>query len=109
MCVLCYEKGKRNISEKVEEYIKTNLIDGFSKDNLDFPSALCNGCYLLLHNKMTGKEANLPHVHSYDLERPQMLRDSECNCKICKLQKQQLTISLIRKNGAILRVMKHLT
>ena len=54
VCVVCYRKGEKRILDKELEYIQKQLIDGFSRDNLDFPSALCNGCHFLLQQQMTG-------------------------------------------------------
>ena len=100
VCVTCYRKGDKSISKKEVEYIQNNLINGFSKDNLDFSSALCNGCHLKLHNKMTGKEAELPTVESYDPESPQLLRDyCQFTCKMCQVAKSSINSQLKKKRG----------
>ena len=101
VCVMCYRKGSKSISKKEVEYIQTNLINGFTLDNLDFPSALCNGCHLKLHNNMMGKETELPIVLNYDPERPQLLRDfSQCTCKICQVAKSSAINSKLKKPWA---------
>ena len=33
VCVVCYKKGNRTISENETKYIRENLIDGFAIDN----------------------------------------------------------------------------
>ena len=84
VCIICYLKGDRHISQKEFDYIKLNVIYGLSSDNSDFPSGLCNGCQLLLNKQINGHDISLPKVESYDPERPLILRDTlECTCKIC--------------------------
>ena len=84
VCIICYHKGDRNISQKEFDYIKLNVIYGLSSNNSDFPSGLCNGCQLLLNKQINGHDISLPKVESYDPGRPLILRDTlECTCKIC--------------------------
>ena len=86
VCILCYKRGNRSISQKEMEHIQDNIIHELKRDNLDFPSAICKGCHLLLNKRLNGFAITLPHVESYDPERPLLLRDTpECNCKICKV------------------------
>ena len=102
-------KGSKSISKKEVEYIQTNLINGFTLDNLDFPLALCNGCHLKLHNNMMGKETELPIVLNYDPLRPQLLHDfSQCTCKICQVAKSSAINSKLKKNVAVPSLMKRL-
>ena len=85
VCILCYKRGNRSISQKEMEHIQDNIIHELKRDNLDFPSAICKGCHLLLNKRLNGFAITLPHVESYDPERPLLLRDTQCNCKICKV------------------------
>ena len=98
VCIICYRKGNRSLSNKEVEFIQNNLIIDFSEDNLDFPSSLCNGCHLRLSNKIMGKESTLPYVESYDPERPQLLRDVKCLCKICCVAKSTIGCTKEKKN-----------
>ena len=41
VCVVCYKKGNRSLTEKQTNYIRENLIYEFAIDNPDFPAAIC--------------------------------------------------------------------
>ena len=75
----------RQTSKSVKKFV----IKDYNAEDLDFPSALCNGCYLLLNKKAKGFDVQLPIVASYDPERSKSLRSSSsvCNCRICQVAK----------------------
>ena len=89
VCIVCHRKGSRSLSNNDIESVKKFVIKDYNVEDLDFPSALCNGCYLLLNKKAKGFEVQLPIVASYDPERSKSLRSSSsvCNCRICQVAK----------------------
>ena len=74
VCVICYRKGERRISDRELRWIQSNLIEGYNKEDVDFPIAMCGGCHYLLSKRMSGDEVALPVVDNYDPERSYMLR-----------------------------------
>ena len=90
VCVLCYHKGDRPISEREIKCIDQYLIEGYTPDNPDFPNALCTGCHIDLSKKIADSEYQLhPKVQDYDAGRTKYLRSvtSCCACKICTVAK----------------------
>ena len=101
VCVVCYRKSSRIVSERDIKTIQTYLIDGYTKDNINFPSGLCNGYHLLLVKKSVDENTVLPLLYSYDPERPTLLRsDLVCPCKICKVCKKYAKYSIVRKENS---------
>ena len=43
VCVLCYGKGKRPLSDR--EIKKDSVIEGYEIDDLNFPDRLCEQCH----------------------------------------------------------------
>ena len=87
VCVLCFKKGNRPISESELNFIQSNIIERYDVTNLNFPCVLCDACHILI-SKTSSNEVNvkLPEVESYDPLRPKILRDSEkCDCRICNI------------------------
>ena len=101
VCVVCYRKSSRIVSKRDIKTIQTYLIDGYTKDNINFPSGLCNGCHLLLVKKSVDENTVLPLLYSYDPERPTLLHsDLLCPCKICKVAKSTQNTLLSKKKKA---------
>ena len=71
VCIACYRKGSPLLSKNDISCVQKFIIRGYYVENLNIPSALCNGCFLLLNKKKSnGHDVNLPTVDSYDPERP---------------------------------------
>ena len=47
VCVVCYKKGNRDISENEQLWIQDNLIDGYDANDANFPAAVCTFPYLI--------------------------------------------------------------
>ena len=88
VCVVCSRKVKRKMNDRKVNAVKDFLIEGYDRDNSDFPSGICNGCHLLLEKRRTDESTVLPQVDSYDPERPKILRNSKslCSCRMCCCQ-----------------------
>ena len=102
VCVLCYRKGSRSLSQNDVELIKEYVIDGYSVENSNFPAAICTTCLFLLHKKGNKQFVNLPLVADYDPKRPINLRSAvKCDCKICKVARSDFNESrkLKKKRG----------
>ena len=108
VCVVCYRKGDRKISPREAECIGSHLIEGYSVQNLNFPSALCTDCHIKLSKKINDNEYQLlPKVSDYDPQRPRFMRSTvstvtSCMCKICTVAKMtglEYTRSLKKKKG----------
>lgn len=88
VCILCYRKGTRSLSLTDVGAIQEFVIEGYSVDNYLFPSAICNGCYLILSKKRNGQNVKFPEVDTYDPGVSMVLRSSAiCTCKICSVAK----------------------
>ena len=86
VCLLCYKKGNRPISDSEVLFIKTNLIKDYDRNNLDFPGSLCETCHINIKAKKSFYNLNMPE--NYDPQRPKILRDSDmCPCRICTVAK----------------------
>ena len=67
VCVCCYRKGDRIILSEEVECIDSNLIEGYTVKDPDFPSALCTDCHIELNKKINGNGYHLvPKVDDYD-------------------------------------------
>ena len=91
VCICCYRKAERSLSQTEVECIRTNLINGYSLEDPDFPNGICTGCHIELSKKENDQSYNLlPHVDDYDPKRERGLRSSAtCECKICTVAKMQ--------------------
>ena len=52
VCVVCYKKAERSISECKVKSIQDQLIHGYTIDNFDFPCGLCNNCHHLVQKNI---------------------------------------------------------
>ena len=94
VCILCYRKGTRLLSEKDVTLVKEYVIDGYSLENDNLPAALCTTCQILLSKKGNGKDVKLSVVDDYDPKRPINLRSAtKCDCKICKVARSDFNDS----------------
>ena len=102
VCVVCYKKGKRNISSELS-FIQSHLIEGYTTDNLDFPCALCDHCHAVLNERINNDCAifSTSQIASYDPGRPLLLRNAlmSCDCKICKVAKNNIFPKKKQKRG----------
>ena len=88
VCILCYGKGKRSISDKELKFIQDKLINGYQIGDSNFPARLCEECNFIIGKALDEKPFQLTNVDSYAPQRPLLLRsDCTCNCKICKVAK----------------------
>ena len=62
VCIICYEKGKRPISDVELNFIQDVLIDGYTMDNLDFPCGICDQCHFIIRKKIIKEDVVLPTV-----------------------------------------------
>ena len=86
VCLVCYRKSAKGISKAEEKTISDLFIDGYSRDNQNFPSGLCGGCHL--SKRMSDDKIKLPWTDDHDPNRPTNLRSvSEYTCRICKIAK----------------------
>ena len=102
VCVVCYKKGKRNISSSELSFIQSHLIEGYTTHNLDFPCALCDHCHAVLNERINNDCGNFSttQIASYDPERPLLLRNTmSCDCKICKVAKSTIFPKKKQKRG----------
>lgn len=90
VCVVCYEKASRVLSESQIETIQHYVIDGYSSTDPDFPCGVCTGCSIALFKKRKDPEFLLPIINvSYDPGRKLGLRSIDvCSCRICVVAKQ---------------------
>ena len=51
VCVVCYRKGKRLLSDREVENVRSYVIDDYDINNSYFPAGICDGCHLLLNKK----------------------------------------------------------
>lgn len=89
VCVCCYRKADRPLSEKNIVCIRLHLIEGYNVDDPDFPNGICSGCHLELFKKDKNDEHCLKIlVNDYDPKRERGLRSAaHCECRICEVAK----------------------
>ena len=51
VCVVCYEKASRMLSNFEIEAVDTFFIDGYKLTHPDFPCGICTGCSIALSKK----------------------------------------------------------
>ena len=51
VCLCCYQKADRPLSEKDIACIQLHLIDVYKVNNPDFPDGICSGCHLEISKK----------------------------------------------------------
>ena len=77
-----------------EKLIRYFVVENFDASDPHFASALCGGCYLVLHAYMNGYFSRPLKIclEGYAVQIPKKLRDqseSECECRICKIFNRQ--------------------
>ena len=48
VCIVCYEKATRTVSDLEVETVQIFVIDGYNPSHPDFPHGICTGCSILL-------------------------------------------------------------
>ena len=85
VCVACYRKGKRSLSENEVKSVRSFV--EYDLKNSSFPSGICNGCHLLLNKKVNGDDSiKFPDVDYEQMILPRFMRsssNSSCSCQIC--------------------------
>ena len=51
VCVVCYQKASRSLSELEIKNAQDYLIDGYSSSHPNFPNGICTGCSIALSKK----------------------------------------------------------
>ena len=90
VCSVCFRKGSRKVSPTDEKLIRYFVVENFDASDPHFASALCGGCYLVLHAYMNGYFSRPLKIclEGYAVQIPKKLRhqsESECECRICKI------------------------
>ena len=88
VCIVCYKKGKRPISDAENVTIQKHILVNYDKDNIELPNAVCLCCSIVLSNKIKDESTALPTIPNYDPELPKLTRgtiDNKCTCRICKV------------------------
>jgi len=102
VCAVCYRKGNRSISDRDLEAIRMYAVEGFDRENPEFPCGLCNGCHLLLSKRRIDDSVLLPLAEDYDPSRPLNTRSmNTCSCRICVISssKNHDALSMKKKSG----------
>ena len=82
VCVVCYQKASRSLSELEIKNVQDYLIDGYSSSHPDFPNGICTGCSIVLSKKRKDSTITLPAVENFNPERKTELRSlNACSCK----------------------------
>lgn len=101
VCIICYRKGNRQLSESAAEGVRRFVIEDFDINNSNFPSGICNGCHLLLSKKCNGEDVSLPVSEEYDPQRPKSMRSlTHCTCRICEVGEAKLMKAVKMKKKA---------
>ena len=89
VCVVCYRKASRSLSQAEVGDIQKYLIEGYNVNDPDFPNGICTGCSLSLSKKRNDEDYNLViNVDDYDPNRPPgLLLNPSCECRICTVAK----------------------
>ena len=88
VCVVCYQKASRSLSQLEIKNVQDYLIDGYSSSNPDFLNGICTGCSIALSKKRKDPTIALPIVENYDPERKTGMRSLySCTCKVCSVAK----------------------
>ena len=99
VCVVCYRKARKKLSEREVNIIQNHVIRGYDVNNSDFPAGICGTCEFVISKLNAGKNVNLPNI-DYDPLRPKTLRSLEkCDCKICTVAECKLTEAVKTKKG----------
>ena len=88
VCVVCYRKANRTLSELEIQTVQEFLIDGYNISHPDFPNGICTGCSIILSKKRKDVDLQIKVLENYDPERKTGLRSVDnCQCKICRVAK----------------------
>ena len=88
VCVVCYEKANRTLSDLEIQTVHEFLIDGYNVTHPDFPSGICTGCSIILSKKRKDVDFKIKVLENYDPERKVGLRSVDtCLCRICRVAK----------------------
>lgn len=99
VCVVCYEKASRTLSDLEINTVQTFLIDGYSVYDPDFPNGVCTGCSINLSKKRKDVEFKIKVVENYNPDRRTGLRSIDtCECRICKVAKLNGPMALLKKH-----------
>ena len=84
VCIVCYGKGSRTLSETKIQTIQDFLIDAFDIENSTFPCAVCVKCHTMLLKKHKDPDFLMPTRDiDYEPRRPTTLRSiQQCTCRI---------------------------
>ena len=105
VCVVCYRKGKRLLSYKEVENVRSYIIDDYDINNSYFPAGICDGCHLLLNKKANGHDGiKFPEIDYEGMILPRLMRSSStssCSCQICTvaIYKAKAACKLKKKRG----------
>ena len=101
VCVVCIRKATRNrsLSTKDIELVKRFARNHYDISDPDYPSGLCNGCYLLLRKKEKDDSVSL-NVEAFTPDRQLQLRSSVCDCVVCQVAKSGLFMAKRLKKKA---------
>ena len=86
VCIVCYGKGSRTLSETEIQTIQYFLIDGSDIENSNFPCAAYVKCHIMLLKKYKDPDFLMP-IRGIDYEpRPTALWSiQQCTCRICNV------------------------
>ena len=105
VCVVCYEKASRMLSDLEIETVDKFLIDGYKSMHPDFPCGICTCCSIALSKKCKDvdfkkkKNFEIPVLDSYDPERKVGLQSvGTCSCRICTVAKRNVLQLSQKKN-----------
>jgi hypothetical protein len=102
VCAVCYgrsgRKATQNVTDYLEDGIKSFVFAEFDKNDERFPSGVCTTCRMTLMEHMKGKSLRddrdtlrtllLPDPDQYEAEMIRVTRSSSqqgCECRICSL------------------------
>ena len=90
VCVICSRVATRKKALSVNDIksLKEFIDNGYNYHDPDYPTGICNGCYLLLNKKRNGHDVTIPINQTYKSEcRLLFLRSSgpTCDCSICTI------------------------
>lgn len=86
LCLVCMSKGKVKINDKLEKVIRDYLIEGYTTENLKFPSSLCPSCASRVYEYAKGDFRKLlPEWYDFTpMKNFRMPRQGPCECHLCE-------------------------
>ena len=102
VCAVCYgrsgKKATQNVTDYIEEGMKSFVFAEYNKRDERFPSVVCTNCRFILIEQMKGKSLRegrdvqrtllLPDPNQYEAQISRVTRSSnqqDCECRICSL------------------------